>query len=344
MIKAKHLVIGLFLVISLISKGQSEWKKYDYSSYNFKIDFPQEPQFSIDSTTFNDSPLNTFTWELNVSDTLHSNNYYSVSLTTYPSDFIHSDSLLTVVEEFINSTQNSLIEDESYTNLSSSLIEKNGFPGKVFKWKSNSNDIFFEFHVFLIESRLFQLSIVSREGENHNKFINHYSDSFEIINIPSGTFELPKISYKSTLIIKFPEKPAEETKSVDSEYGKLLFNIKTLEPKSKDVNMVYVTTETKYPISVLSANNTYELNSFYKKSIDRSLNSVNGELISIHDIYYEKNLGKEYRSYFSGGTALMIYRLFYIDERLYSFGVITTPDNDNNKNMINFLDSFKIQK
>lgn len=344
MIKTKHLILGLFLVFSLISIAQFDWKKYDYSSYNFSISFPQEPQFSIDSSTFNDSPLNTFYWELNVSDTLHSNSYYSVSLTTYPSEFIHSDSLLNVVEGFINSTQNSLLEDESYTNLSSSLIEKNGFPGKVFKWKNNSNGIFFEFHVFLIESRLFQLSIVSREGENHNKLINQYFDSFEAVNISLGTFKLPELSNKRTLSINFPENPTEQKKTVDSEYGKLQLDIQTLEPKSKDKNLVYVAMETKYPTNVIKPNNTYGLNTFYKKSIDGSLNSVNGELISIIDIYYNENLGKEYRCYFSEGKALMVYRIFYIDNRLYSYGVITTPDNDKNKTMNKFLESFKIQK
>lgn len=344
MIKTKHLILGLFLVFSLISKAQSDWKKYDYSSYNFSVSFPQEPQFSIDSSTFNDSPLNTYFWELNVSDTLHSNSYYSVSLTTYPSDFIHSDSLLTVVEGFINSTQNSLLEDDSFTNLSSSLIEKKGFPGKVFKWKNNSNDIFLEFQVFLIESSLFQLSIVSREGENHNKLINQYFDSFEIVNVSSGTFKLPELSNNRTLSINFPEIPTEQKKTVDSEYGKLQLDIQTLEPKSKDKNLVYVAMETKYPTNVIKPNDTYGLNTFYKKSIDGSLNSVNGELISINDIYYNDNLGKEYRCYFSEGKALMVYRIFYIDNRLYSFGVITTPDNDKNKMMNKFLDSFKIQK
>jgi hypothetical protein len=341
--KKKYLILVLFLVLSLVSKAQFDWKKYDFSLYNFSVSFPQEPQFSIDSMTLDDSPLITYFWELNVSDTLHSNSYYSVALTNYPSDFMHSDSSLTIIEEFMNSTQNSLIEDDAFTNLSSSLIEKNGFPGKVFKWKSNSNNIFFEFHVFLIESRLFEISIVSREGKNHNKLIHQFIDSFEIVNVPSGTFKLPELSNNRTLSINFPEIPTEQKRTVDSEYGKLQMDIQTLESDSKDKNLVYVAMETKYPTNVITPNNTYELNIFYKKSIDGSLNSVNGELISIKDIYYNNNLGKEYRFYFSEGKAIMVYRIFYIDNRLYSFGVITKPDNDKNEMMNKFFDSFKIQ-
>jgi hypothetical protein len=344
MIKVKHLIVGLFLLISLSLSAQTEWTKYDYSSYDFKIEFPQAPSFSIDSSSFNNEPLNTYFWEVNVSDSLHPNTYYSASLTKYPSDFIHSDSLFAVVEGFINSTQSSIIDDDSYTYLSASLVAKDGFPGKVFKWKNNSNDVFFEFHVFLIENNLFQLSLVTKSGENHNTSINRYFESFEIANISPGNFKLPELSEKRTLTIHFPEKPAEQTKTVDSEYGKLLLDIQMLEPKSEDKNMVYIAMETKYSSSVVDVDNTYELNTFYKKSIDGSLNSVNGDLISINDIYFKEHLGKEFRCYFSGGEALMVYRVFYINDRLYSVGVITTPDNDKNKKMTNFLDSFKISK
>lgn len=344
MIKVKHLITGLFLLISQISNAQSEWNKYDYSSYNFSIHFPQEPIFSIDSTTFNDSQLKTYYWELDVSDSLHPNSYYYVSLTPYPSDFIHSDSLFEVVEGFINSSQNSIFEDEDFTLLSSSLTEKNGFPGKVFKWKTISNNVFFESQVFLIENNLFELSIVSKEGENHNKWINHYFDSFEIVNISAGSFKLPEILYKSTFEIDFSEKPTEQTKIVDSEYGKLHLNIQMLEPNNKDKNLLYIAMETEYSMNVVDTNNPYELNIFYKKSIDGALNSANGELISIQDIYYKGNPGKEYRFYYSEGMNLIVCRSFYINNRLYFIGVITTPNNDKNKKMTDFLDSFKIKK
>ena len=344
MIRVKFLFLGLFVAFSTTVLAQSEWKKYDYSSYNFKIDFLQEPTFSIDSSTFNDSPLISYYWELNVSDTLHENKYYSSSLVAYPSNFIHSDSLLTVVEGFINSTQNSILKDEAYTLLSSSLIEKNGFPGKVFKWKNNSNNIFIEFQVFLVENRLFQLSIVSREGKNHNIFINKYFDSFRIINIPKGKFALPNTSNERTIFIKFPGVPNEETKIVDSEYGKLTLDIQIYEPKVNDVNMVYVAMETKYPTNVIDKNYTDDLNAFYKKAIDSSLNSVNGELISIKDIYYNGMLGKEYRCYFSEGKALMVYRYYYIGDNFYSIGIITSPDKDKNEGMNNFFESFEIKE
>ena len=83
---------------------------------------------------------------------------------------------------------------------------------------------------------------------------------------------------------------------------------------------------------------------FYKKCIDNSLQSVNGELISISDVFYNNKPGKEYKSYFSKGEFLIVYRVFYIDEFLYSFGVITYPNKDNNRKISEFFNSFRIVK
>lgn len=337
-------LIGLTFFINSRSFGQSEWKTYEYILKNFKISFIQEPEFSVDSSGFADSFLKTYYWEVNVSDSLHENNYYSISAETYPSDFIHSDSSLNVIEGFINSTQNSLLEDTDFKLLSSTLDEKFGFPGKVFKWKSNTNDNFLQFQIYLIENTLFQLAVVTKATESHNVFINKYFDSFKLIDPKKGSFSIPKISNEKTFEIEFPGTPTDQSKIVDSELGKLSLDIQVYEPKDNSVNMVYVAMETKYPESVCNQNDSYALNSFYKKSIDGSLNSVNGELISITDISYENKPGKEFKCYFSEGKAIMVYRIFYIDDKLYSFGVITAPEKDNNKKMKSFLNSFNLKK
>ena len=336
------ITIVLFLTLNITVLSQSGWREYVYDSHQFKIDFYQIPDFSAESSVLNDSSLTTYYWELNVDDPVHENIYYSVSQVAYPSEFIHSDSLFPVVDGFISSTQNSLIEDDTYTLLSSSLVEKHGFPGKVFKWKINSNNIFLEFHVYLVENKLFQLSVVSREGENHNQFLEKYFESFELINFHKGNYALPDHANERTILIMFPEVPNEQSKTVDSEYGKLSLDIQILEPKVKEDNMVYIAMETKYPSGVVDTGDTGALNSFYKKAIDGSLNSVNGELISINDVYYKDKPGKEYRCYFSEGKTLMVYRYFLINDNFYSFGVITLPEKDNNKGMTKFFDSFGI--
>jgi len=342
--KIRSLVLLLPILISFQSCFQEKWVEYKDDELNFKIKFYQNPEFNAEELLFFEDTITNYSFAVNVSDSLHENKYYSLIVTPYPSSYIHSDSILVTVEEFINSTQNDLIRLEGYTLLSSTLTEKNGFPGKIFKWKIDNSNIFFEFHVFLVESTLFQLSVVSNEGKNHNIFIEKYIDSFEIINISNGNFKTPKNSAERTYSIKFPRKPTEESIVSDSEYGRLTLDIQIFEPKVKNDNMVYIALETKYPEIIINENDLNELNAFFKKSIESSVESVSGELISIKDINYNSYLGKEYRIYHSEKKALLVYRIFFIDNHLYTYGIITQPDNDNNKEMIKFLDSFSINK
>jgi hypothetical protein len=317
-------------------------KEFTFEEHDFKISFNQPPIASSDSSEFNDSPLITYYWEDQNEDITHANSYYSISLVSYPSDFIHSDSAFDVVEGFINSTQYGLLDDDTFSLLTSSLIEKNGFPGKSFKWKNKSSNIFFEYQVYLIENKLFQLSVITREGQNHNFSIQKFFNSFGLLNTKAGNYKIAISSDKRTLSIEFPDTPKVDTKILDSEYGKLSLEIQTYEPKSKDDNMVYVALETKYQEKIIDKNDTYALNVFYANSINNALNSVGGTIISIHDIYYNENPGKEFRCYYSEGKAIMVYRLFYIDEILYNLGVMTLPENDKNKAMNKYFQSFKI--
>lgn len=334
----------LMLVFGFSIKAQNSWRNYDLKEYQFTIDFFEEPDFSKDTFLYNESPLVTYFWESKVADTLHANNYYSIGLTTYPSNIIHSDSSFSLVEEFINSTQNSLVNDSIYTSLSSTLIEKNGYPGKAFKWKSKEGNVFFEFQVFLVENRLFELSVVSRQGENHNIYIDKFFDSFEFNGIPKGKFGLPQSFNKRTISVKFPMAPEEQTKILDSEYGKLTVDLQMLELKSLSDNRVYMAMETEYPNKIIDENNPDELSAYYKKSIDGAINSVNGKLVSVNDIYYNGKPGKEFRCSISNGEILMVYRVFYINHRAYSLGVLALPNNDKNKAMMKFFDSFEIMK
>ena len=107
---------------------------------------------------------------------------------------------------------------------------------------------------------------------------------------------MPDQANERTLLITFPEVPREQSKTVDSEYGMLSLDIQILEPTIKEDNMVYIAMETKYPSGIVDTGDPVALNSLYKKAIDGSLNSVNGDLISINDVYYKDHPGKEYRN------------------------------------------------
>ncbi|MBW6480719.1 MAG: hypothetical protein K0B37_14920, partial [Bacteroidales bacterium] len=219
--KLKVLIIIIPIFLTFESCFQNEWKEYNYDAHNFKIKFYHEPEVTEKVFLFHEDTLKSFLFEVSVADSLHENNYYSLTVTTYPSGYIHSDSAWTMVEDFMNSTQNEFFELDGLTLITSSLTEKKGYPGKIFKWKNNTSNMFFECHIFLAGNTLYRLLVMANEGQNHNIFINKYVESFDFYNIPDGNFSIPKTIHERTFSIEFPQKPVEEFRTLDSEYGHL---------------------------------------------------------------------------------------------------------------------------
>jgi len=343
----RNLIKTIFLVLLLSQSvnclfGQDNLTVYNYEKFNFSISFLQEPQYLIDTTYLDENPIYIYRWELNVDDESHENSYYSVSTSTYPSEFIHSDSSSVTIDGFLNSTQNDYINDKEYTLLSSSDIEINGYPGKIFKWKYSNSNVFFESRVFLVNSSLYEIFVLTKEEQNNNKYINLFLNSFELLNIPKGNYSIEIPIKKATYSIEFPDKYIDSTIIVNSQQYKIVTYIKLCEPKDKSINYLYLSSEAKFPKSIVDVNNKYELDNYYKKTIDATANSMNAKVSVINDISYKKYNGKEYKCYLSDGKVLMIGRLFYINDCLYVMAVMTKPDQENNKQLKKFFKTFKV--
>jgi hypothetical protein len=344
MFKLSFLPIIFFLFSNTFILAQKNGYNYEDKKHNFKINFFQKPVFKVDTAELQGSPLYIYNWENDVIDTLHSNSYYSLSLSYYPAEFMHSDSSFTVVESFINSSQNSFLENKDLTLLSSTLTVKKGYPGKIFKWKRNVDNVFFEIHIYLIQNKLFELLVICREGKNHNNSIHHFIDSFEPTSILTGKFSIPNLKPETILMADFPGTPKEQSQMVDSEFGKLFLTLKSYEPTSQDSNILYMSGETAYEKEPINQGDTYSLNKFYKNAIDGSINSINGQLISISDINIEGHLGKEYKAYTTDHNVIIVYRMLYLDKKMFLLGVITPFKNDKNPAMLKFLNSFRLKK
>lgn len=309
---------------------------------DFRVTFPENPDVLFDTVPFANKVVLSRAWVLNVEDPAHANSYYAIGADMYPTDFITSDSAYNLVEELMNSTQYDFNADADFNLISSKDIEFSGYPGKHYTWTNKQGDVFIEFRVYLINSTLFSLSVVTRPGNDHNLEINKFFNSFTLVDIPDGTYSIANLSVDPTFTIKFPATPVQRNVSLDSGYGKLALVTLSYEPGEKDENYVYVAVETTYPPKSVDVNNPEALNEFYNMAIDNSIRSVYGKLISVKDIKYRKHPGKEFRASYADGKALLVYRVFYINDHGYITGVITSPVKDNNKLMLDFLNSFKL--
>lgn len=334
-----------FTVIILIfaNCAEKKWKTYSYKENNFQIDFYKKPENKIDTLYLKNEILLKNSYFLNVNDDNHDNSYYSISHTIYPNNYINSDSSFSTLEGFINSSQDKLVNDENNILLSSIIIYKNGYFGKSFKWKKNKEEYFFENQVFLIKNNLYELNVVSKIDHNHNIYINQFFNSFIIQNIEKGSFYLPENEDNITFSIDFPQCPKTQTQTVDTEGGKLDIIMQIYEPKNGDKNNIYIASETKYPDNGIDTS-IVSLELFYEKAINGTLISINGKLISSKTIYYKNYMGKEYKVNLYDGITIMLFRYFFINNYFYNFGVATIPANENNDDMNNFINSFKILK
>ncbi len=343
----KHINTLIFLVIffSNFSFSKEEWKKYEYPKSKFKIEFLNAPNYSIDTNSI-DSVTKYFThnWVVEVSDTNHPNFNYIITATEYPKDYIHSDSTEAFIDDIINSTQTSFSENESFELDNSSIIELNGYKGKEYNWTNKEDSYFMTNRVYLMESHLYLLSVFKNNGEKYNKLSPKYFESFESIDLPKGKYTLPKNDEEDTYEINFAGTPNLENKIIEAEYGTIYLKIKTLEQEIDSYKLSLISSEINYKKEIIEKNDPTALNNLYKKSIDGTLKSTKGELISINEVQYNYNLGKEFKCYIMDRTVLMTARLFYINNHLYMHYVISNPANDNAKYIKTFLDSFKLKK
>ena len=280
--------------------------------------------------------------ELNISDETHPIKKYALSHDLYPSEYIHSDSTYNLIDQFLNSTQNEYLGDEQYELLASSESILNDYYGKEFRWKNLVANEYFKTRVFLVESSVYQLSVFSRQENSHNKAINEFLDSFQLSEKLRGNYNFNFENYIQSYSISFPTQPVLQTRTLDSELGKLVLVINILETTNDPHNLLYMACEVEHPPNAINSSSNYELNNFFISSINGSVNAANGQLISIKDIEYIGSPGKEYKMYAAEGQFIAKYRLFYINDVLYSFGVMTQSINDDNSTMESFLNSFKI--
>lgn len=330
--------ILLFISLQLNLYCQENWTLYENTKNNFEIEFSQKAIYSEEVLINNKKSFKKFNWKINISDLNLPNCHYSVNILKYSDLHINCKDRIT---DIINNSQIHITSSEKYKLLSSCFIEQQSFPGKVFRWKNKQNGNIKESRSFYIKGDVYSINVESYKNRDLNSLSKKFFESFNLINIPRGDFALAAIQDNRSYCIAFPNKPQFISKIIDSQYGKLILQIQSLETIPPNKNMAYMAMETQYPETNFNSENKYELNTFYQETINRSIETVGGNIVSISDIYYRNKLGKEYKYYIAEGSAFMVSRLFYINNKLYSYGVITTHNFRENNKLNRFLNSFK---
>lgn len=183
-------------------------------------------------------------------------------------------------------------------------------------------------------------------------FVNDYMDQRQINKINNTEFvssDTTKwIDFKcneASFTMKFPEQPIENVQTVESEIGNLIIKLYLYEPElGKDDNILYGAGFTQYPNNIINSSTASEseLEEYFTSSINGSFTNVDGKLLSSSRIFYKGYEGREIIIDFQNGLGVMKSRFYLIEDKMYTFQVITATQNQQNRTTDSFLNSFEL--
>ena len=149
-------------------------------------------------------------------------------------------------------------------------------------------------------------------------------------------------SHDGSFQVEFPGKPELKQETSIAEYGKQNFTIYVYNAvSSHDDNLIYYAGSTKYPDSIMEYYDD-NLDAFFNYSMQNSVRSVHGQLISQKVIEYKGIPGRAIRIDFKNGVAVFTMRIYLKANTAYFLQTITETQKDFNKSQTRFFDSFKI--
>jgi hypothetical protein len=325
-------------LLLLLSCGDGNTKFKD-SLGRFTVAFPETPETFQDtiSAPIGDLILYRFEVTLKNDDNLE----YSVNYMDYPTSFVEGISKKDQYNLFLYS-QESLINDPSITSTGILNLNILGYLGRQFKWNDSSTDELLKNQVYLVNNRLYILSVKTPLANNFNKKIDEFLESFELIDTDPNPNAEEVAEVKSRFTIDFPgPTETQELQSTHEEYGDLNSIFEVYQPKLKnDENVLYGLGTIAYTKDLTQMEN-FDLDVFYEKAIQSTLNSRQTTLISKKNITQNGLKGVETKESFRQGMAVITQRMFLDKDVMTSVQVISQPNNDDNEALRTFFNSLR---
>ncbi|WP_338815777.1 hypothetical protein V9L05_22515 (plasmid) [Bernardetia sp. Wsw4-3y2] len=333
-----NLLVCIFVLFSCnqVKKGVN---KFEDKKGRFKISFPTKP-------TLKEEPFTTLEGETTqyvfISEPkLDDNISYSVSYIDYPKEF--TDIISTENTYNFFATFNSMALNSKKVELIGLLNQKVlGYTGREFRFKDIQTGMFSRTRMYLVDNRVYILTINTKEEKNFNLGINAFFDSFELINTqPNPKAEVQTENAEKIYTIKF-NNPTEikETEAV-TEYGDVRIVLEGYQPKlENDENIAYMVSTLTYSQDI-TQNVGFDLDEYYLSIIRAGLNGRQSTLISKKEISVSGISGIETKESLKEGKMMIKQRILLKGKSQIAIQVVTIPLKDENESMNEFLNSFK---
>lgn len=338
--KIHSILISCFFITISSTYAQDKASKFHDEKGNFKILFPKSPEITkkTGDTDSGKITITSFNTEYKNGDNLS----YNVSYIDYPKSFTDTLSVKNIYGLF-NGAQTTNINSESIQLLGTFNLDILGHVGREFRWKDIDNKIMFRARFYLVDNRMYILSVRTQEKNNFNVGINQFLESFELIGVkPKVINQKEVIKSQKIYKIKFPMKAEKREMETSTEYGKSNIYIELYQPKLKnDDNLIYMISVMEYPKDITKTSG-FKLDEYYSNVIKKALLGRQSKLISEKKVFIAGNEGIEVKESFKGGLIVIKQKTFIKQNLQISLQVMTIPSNDENDSMNNFFKSFKL--
>jgi len=155
---------------------------------------------------------------------------------------------------------------------------------------------------------------------------------------------LPKKVETNSYKIEFPSAPDKTTQTISTAIGDLELIIIAYEVKesAKDDNYVYMVMETNYPDSLIKKPN-FDIEKFFRQSIDGAVNNVKGKIISENPTRSGKYDSRQIEIDYGNGVAVIKMVMILRESKLIMLQTITDSKKYPNNSIAAFFNSFEIK-
>jgi hypothetical protein len=151
-------------------------------------------------------------------------------------------------------------------------------------------------------------------------------------------------SEKYGFSIEFPADPSFSQQDVNTAVGAIKMNMYMLDMSndSSSKNAVYGVIESTYPESYFAEADDAFNENVLNGAIHGGANNVNGTILYKKDIVFNGYPGKEAK--IGIDAAFIYFKTYLVENNLYITQVICFPENDGNRDIDRFMDSFELIK
>lgn len=332
----------IICIIALTSCGQSQNNKIDYTNDpgKFTIQFPANPIINQEARKTEFGELETYSFIANLKS--DDNISYEVRYYDIPQSYTDTLSVASTYD---------LFDAALVTDLGSSQFEVlnifnhkiSGYTGREFRLDNTTANRLSRKRLYLVDNRIYLLTVTTEKENNFNYSIGHFFESFELIETKSKLDpKFVKSKDESFFNISFPKKTEIREMEVSTEFGNAKTLLEGYQPKNeKDENLIYLASSMKYPFDITKTD-SFNLNNYYTNIIQGALAGRQSSLIERKEITKNGILGVEVKESFRNGEVLIKQWTFLNGDTQISVQVMTIPENYNNISMNNFFESFQI--